>query len=173
MSKRSTDVPDVADAVEVEIRGLMFDPSSNAPIVVLHEPESERFLPIWIGVFEAQAIAMRIEGVDSPRPMTHDLLQASVEELGGEVSRIIITDLHDNTFFAEIHLARNGESLVVDSRPSDAIALALRAEAPVFVMPAVLDKARAEKLGDSQPDADQLKEWLENARPEDLGEYEM
>ncbi|MDH3745754.1 MAG: bifunctional nuclease family protein [Acidobacteriota bacterium] len=163
----------VADALEVEVRGLMFDPSSNTPIVVLREPKSERFLPIWIGVFEAQAIAMRIEGVDSPRPMTHDLLQASVKELGGVVTRIVITDLHENTFFAEVHLARNGESAVVDSRPSDAIALALRAEAPVFVMPAVLDKAKAEKLGASQPDEDQLKEWLENARPEDLGEYEM
>ncbi len=168
MTERTAD-----KALEVEVRGLMFDPSSNAPIIVLREPDSERFLPIWIGLFEAQAIALRIEGVDSPRPMTHDLLRMSVEELGAVVSRIVITDLRDNTFFAEIHLARNGEDLVIDSRPSDAIALALRAEAPVFVMPIVLDKARAEKLGDEQPDEERLREWLENARPEDLGEYEM
>ncbi len=159
--------------LEVEIKGLMLDPSSNTPIVILREPESERFLPIWIGLFEAQAIALEIEGVESPRPMTHDLLRSSVLQLGGQVTRIIITALRDNTFYAEIHLARNGDAVVLDSRPSDAIALALRTQAPVFVMPEVLDQAKAAKLDESQSEEERLREWLEQARPEDLGKYEM
>ena len=161
------------EPLEVEIKGLMLDPSSNTPIVILREPESERFLPIWIGLFEAQAIALEIEGVESPRPMTHDLLRSSVLQLGGQVERIVITALRENTFYAEIHLARNGDAVVLDSRPSDAIALALRTEAPVFVMPEVLDKAKAAKLDENQTEEERLREWLEQARPEDLGKYEM
>ena len=161
------------EALEVEIKGLMLDPASNTPIVILREPESERFLPIWIGLLEAQAIALEIEGVESPRPMTHDLLRSSVLQLGGNVQRIVITELRENTFYAEIHVARNGDAVVLDSRPSDAIALALRTEAPVFVMPDVLDKAKAAKLDESQSEEERLREWLEQARPEDLGKYEM
>ena len=161
------------DALEVEIKGLMLDPASNTPIVILREPASERFLPIWIGLFEAQAIALEIEGVESPRPMTHDLLSSSLTTLGAHVERIVITALRKNTFYAEIHLARNGDSLVLDSRPSDAIALALRAEAPIFVMPEVLDEAKAMKIDENQTDEERLREWLEKAKPEDLGKYEM
>src|SRR5947199_7645344 len=113
------------DELQVEIKGLMLDPSSNVPIVILRDIGSQLFLPIWIGVFEANAIALRIEGVEPPRPMTHDLLRLTIEQLGASVEKIVISDLRDNTFFALIHLRRGENAIEVDARPSDAIALAL------------------------------------------------
>ena len=129
--------------VRMEIKGLMLDPTSNIPIVVLREQGGQVFLPIWIGVFEANAIALRIEGVEPPRPMTHDLLRLVLEQLGATVEKIVISDLRESTFFALIHLQQGGQSVTVDARPSDAIALALRTEAPIFVLRSVLDDARA------------------------------
>src|SRR6185436_15479539 len=120
--------------LRVEIKGLMLDPSSNIPIVILRDTESQLFLPIWIGVFEANAIALRIEGVEPPRPMTHDLLRLVLEKLGATVEKIVISDLRESTFFALIHLRQGGQSVAVDARPSDAIALALRTEAPIYVL---------------------------------------
>jgi uncharacterized protein len=159
--------------IRMEIKGLMLDPSSNVPIVILRDPESQLFLPIWIGVFEANAIALRIEGVKPPRPMTHDLLHSALEHLGTSVERIVISDLKDSTFFAMIHLQRGEESLAVDARPSDAIALALRAEAPIFVLKTVLEKAQAVDLATQATDEEKLKKWLEEISPEDLGKYTM
>ncbi len=159
--------------VIVEVKGLVLDPSTNLPIVVLRDIESDRLLPIWIGLFEAQAIALGLEGVDTHRPMTHDLLLHLIEGVHAEVSHVVVSDLIDNTFFAEIHLRRGREQKAVDSRPSDAIALALRAEAPLFVHRQVFDKAESTGLTDQLGDDERLKKWLEAADPEDLGKYEM
>lgn len=158
--------------LKMEIKGLMLDPSSNVPIVILRDEESQRFLPIWIGVFEANAIALRLEGVEPPRPMTHDLLRNSLATLGAEVQKVVINELRDTTFYALIHLQRNGEALTLDARPSDAIALAVRVEAPIFAMHSVLESAQASDVPDAS-DEERLKKWLEELSPEDLGKYTM
>lgn len=157
--------------IRMLIKGLMLDPSSNVPIVILRDEDNSIFLPIWIGVFEANAIAIQMEDVEPPRPLTHDLLRSMLEALGSSVREILISELKENTFYAQIHLdTPNGEK-VVDSRPSDAIALALRAEAPIFVLPDVLDQAKAVELATS--DEERLRKWLEDVDPEELGKYEM
>jgi bifunctional DNase/RNase len=162
------------DPVRMEIKGLMLDPSSNTPIVVLRDVDSKVFLPIWIGVFEANAIALRIEGVDPPRPMTHDLLFASLLRLGATVEKVTISDLKENTFFALISLGLPATGgIEIDSRPSDAIALALRANAPIFVLQSVLEEAKAVDLLSDETDEERLKKWLEEISPEDLGKYTM
>ena len=161
------------ETVRMQIKGLMLDPASKTPIVVLYEAVEEIFLPIWIGVFEANAIALRIEGVEPPRPMTHDLLFSSLESLGAEVARVTISDLRDNTFYAVITLRGADGELHLDARPSDAIALALRAQAPIFALRSVLESASAADLTRSASDEEELKKWLEDAAPEDFGEYEM
>lgn len=173
MSKDERD-PQQDRELRVEIKGLMLDPSSNIPIVILRDEESQRLLPIWIGVFEANAIALRIDGFEPPRPMTHDLLASSIQNLGAEIEKIVICDLRDTTFYASIHLRRNGDSLTLDARPSDAIALALRTEAPIFVRSSVLDKAQAADRATTETrDEEQLRKWLEELSPEDLGKYTM
>lgn len=161
------------EELQVEIKGLMLDPSSNVPIVILRDIQSQLFLPIWIGVFEANAIALRLEGIEPPRPMTHDLLRSVVDQLGGTVEKIVISDLRESTFFAMIHVRNNGSSLSIDARPSDAIALALRTEAPIFVLRSVLDKAQAVDLAAEASDEEKLKKWLEEISPEELGKYTM
>jgi hypothetical protein len=162
-----------SDELRMEIKGLMLDPSSNVPIVILRDEQSDVFLPIWIGVFEANAIALRIEGVQPPRPMTHDLLLSSVKTLGAAIERIVISDLRESTFFAVIHLDVRGTKLTLDSRPSDAIALALRAEAPIFVLRSVLEKARAVEIDAGASDEEKIRKMLEELGPEDLGKYTM
>ena len=164
---------DAPQPIRMEIKGLMLDPSSNLPIVILRDEGSQLFLPIWIGVFEANAIALRIEGVEPPRPMTHDLLRSSLETLGATVERVLISDLRDNTFYATIFLRHHGAEVTLDARPSDAIALALRATAPIFVLKEVLDKAKAVDLATDASDEEKLKKWLEEAGPDDLGKYKM
>jgi hypothetical protein len=162
-----------ADEVRMEIKGLMLDPTSNVPIVILRDEVGQVFLPIWIGVFEANAIALRLENVETPRPMTHDLLRSALEQLGGHIEKIVISDLKENTFYARIHVSRNGDALEIDARPSDAIALALRTQAPIFVLSPVLEKAQAVDLATQASDEEKLKKWLEEISPEDLGKYEM
>jgi bifunctional DNase/RNase len=162
-----------AEEIRMEIRGLMLDPSSNVPIVILRDVDNQVFLPIWIGVFEANAIALRIENVEPPRPMTHDLLRSVLEEVGVTVRKVVISDLQDNTFYALIHADRDGEQFRLDARPSDAIALALRAEVPIYVLRPVLDKAKAVDLASAADDEEKLKKWLEEISPEDLGKYTM
>jgi len=161
------------EELRVEIKGLMLDPSSNIPIVILRDTESQMFLPIWIGVFEANAIALRIEGVEPPRPMTHDLLRSLLEQLGGSVEKIVISDLRESTFFAVIHVRHRESSVPIDARPSDAIALALRTDAPIYVLRSVLDKAHAVDLATEASDEDKLKKWLEEISPDDLGKWTM
>lgn len=168
----STTGADHRDEVRMEIRGLIVDPSSNRPIVLLHDAESQLILPIWIGIFEANAIAQRIENADLPRPMTHDLMQSILQHVRIAVKKIVICDLREDTFFALIHVDRDGEEIEVDARPSDAIALALRAEAPIFVLRPVLEKAKAVEIAHTT-DEEKLKKWLEEVSPEDLGKYTM
>lgn len=159
--------------LRVEIKGLMLDPSSNIPIVILRDTQSQLFLPIWIGVFEANAIALRLEGVTPPRPLTHDLLHSAITQQGGTVEKIVISDLRESTFFAVIHVYQQGVALQIDARPSDAIALALRADAPIYVLRSVLDKAQAVDLVTEASDEEKLKKWLEEISPEELGKWTM
>ncbi|HEY4641566.1 MAG TPA: bifunctional nuclease family protein [Thermoanaerobaculia bacterium] len=161
-----------ADLVPMSIKGLMLDPVSNSPIVVLKDDEDKFFLPIWVGIFEANAIALQLENVATPRPMTHDLLRNMISELDGRVTRVVINDLRDSTFFAQIRISTSGKTLEVDARPSDAIALALRTEAPIFVAQSVLDQAQT--ITPDAEDADEkMKKWFENLGPDDLGKYKM
>lgn len=159
--------------IEMTIKGLMVDPVTNMPIVVLRDVKGERILPIWVGIFEANAIALQIENVTTPRPMTHDLLRNVIHDLKGSVERIVVSDLKDNTFYAIIYLRVGGDIVAVDSRPSDAIALALRARAPIFVEESVIESARTVDATPEKGDAERLQKWLESLDPEDLGKYKM
>jgi bifunctional DNase/RNase len=159
--------------VEMKIKGLMIDPVSNMPIIILKNDAGDSVLPIWVGIFEANAIAMQLESVVSPRPMTHDLLKNVIEGLHAKIARVVINDLRDNTFFANIFLDRNGDDLCIDSRPSDAMALALRAEAPIFVEKAVLEKSASPEAGGDSAETERLRRWLETVDPDELGKYEM
>ncbi|HEX9162787.1 MAG TPA: bifunctional nuclease family protein [Thermoanaerobaculia bacterium] len=158
--------------VPMSIKGLMLDPVSNSPIVVLKDEQEKFFLPIWVGIFEANAIALQLENIATPRPMTHDLLRNMISELDARVARIVINDLRDSTFFAQIRLIIGDKTLEVDARPSDAIALALRTEAPIFVAQSVLDQAQTiSPEGDDQDE--KIKKWFEQLGPDDLGKYKM
>ena len=149
------------------------DPITNSPIVILQDVDRNTLLPIWVGIFEANAIALQIERVDTPRPMTHDLLKNVLLHFDAEVEKIVVTQLKDNTFFALIHLTKNGEAMTIDSRPSDAIALALRTDAPIFVTEDVIRNSRNITLDKEKLDPDEVKKWLESLNPEDLGKYKM
>lgn len=159
--------------VKMEIKGLLMDPVSNMPVVVLRDSANGIFLPIWVGIFEANAIALQMEKISTPRPMTHDLLKNLLSELDAKVERIVINDLRDNTFFARIHLLRGETRWNVDSRPSDAIALALRVDAEIFVEEEVLEKSKTLRPDGDETDPERLKKWLEEVNPEDLGKYRM
>ncbi|HEY8150478.1 MAG TPA: bifunctional nuclease family protein, partial [Vicinamibacteria bacterium] len=159
---------------EMNIKGLMIDPITNMPIIILRDQEGQRILPIWVGVFEANAIALQIENVQTPRPMTHDLLKNIIDDLSAQVERIVVTELKENTFYALIHLRTNGHSIEVDARPSDAIALALRTRSPIFVEEAVIQNARSvESSRESSMDVTRLQKWLEGLSEDELGKYKM
>jgi bifunctional DNase/RNase len=158
--------------IEMSIKGLMVDPISNMPIVILRDKEGSRTLPIWVGMFEANAIALQIENISTPRPMTHDLLRNVIHDLKASVQKIVVCDLQDSTFYALIYLMLNGEVVAIDSRPSDAIALALRTRAPIYVEEAVIDNAKTVDVTADKADADRLHKWLESLDPDDLG-YKM
>ena len=160
--------------VEVRIRGLMMDPSTNMPIVVLKDVGSDTVMPIWVGVFEANAILIEIEKVSAPRPMTHDLTKNLIQYLNARLERVVINELRDDTFLASLWLRQGGEAVMVDARPSDAIALALRADCPIYVSEQVLQPARLNPHGQPEgPAAEQLRGWLEGLNDEDLGRYKM
>lgn len=151
--------------IEVKIRGLMMDPNSGTPIIILKDVNSETLLPIWVGAYEANAIALEIEKIAPQRPMTHDLLRNLILEMGAEVSRIVITELKDNTFYASIEVVKNnGEHVSIDSRPSDAIALALRVDSPIYVNEEVI-KASQSVRGDEEEETSEGEEW-----PDIIGE---
>ncbi len=159
--------------IEMTIKGLMVDPTTNMPIVLLRDSSGDRVLPIWVGVFEANAIALQIENIPTPRPMTHDLLRDIIADLNGRVERIVVTDLKESTFYALIYLRVAGELVAIDARPSDAIALALRTKAPIFVEEAVIENAKSADVSPDPSDTDRLQKWLESLTPDDLGKYKM
>jgi hypothetical protein len=159
--------------IEMTIKGLMVDPITNMPIVILRDKEGHKVLPIWVGIFEANAIALQIENIATPRPMTHDLLRNVIQDLKASVQKIVVSDLQENTFYALIYLSLNGDTLAIDARPSDAIALALRTKAPIFVEEAVIDNAKTMDPTSDKADADRLHNWLDSLDPDDLGKYKM
>jgi bifunctional DNase/RNase len=159
--------------IEMTIKGLMVDPITNMPIIILRDSDGQRVLPIWVGVFEANAIALQIENVTTPRPMTHDLLRNVIHDLKADIQKIVVSDLKENTFYALIYLSVNGEPLAIDARPSDAIALALRARAPIFVEDRVIDTAKTLDLAPEKGDSERLQKWLENLDPDEMGKYKM
>jgi bifunctional DNase/RNase len=158
--------------IEMTIKGLMLDPITNLPIVILRDLDGQRLLPIWVGAGEANAIALQIENIAPPRPLTHDLLRTMIIELGARLTRVVIEDLRDNTFYAYLHLDREGDPILLDVRPSDALALALRCNAPVFVHARVLERASSTEVSVDQVSSERLQRWLESLDPEDLG-YKM
>ena len=160
--------------IEVRIRGLMMDPATNVPIVVLKDVASEMVMPIWVGNFEANAIFIEIEKVEAPRPMTDDLLRNLIRHMNAELERVVITELRDDTFMAVLWLRQGDEAVTIDARPSDAIALALRADCPIYVSEQVMQAAKLNTSGPPDgPTAEQLRGWLEGLNDEDLGRYKM
>ena len=159
--------------VEMKIRGLTMDPVTQMPIVVLKDINGSTVLPIWVGIFEANAIALEIEKVSTPRPMTHDLLKTVLMGLDAGVKKVVVSELKDDTFYALIWLERDGQLISVDSRPSDALALALRLDCPIFVEDAVLKSSKLTNTVSDKVQSDELRKWLENLNDEDLGRYKM
>ena len=160
--------------IEMTVKGLMIDPITNMPIIVLRDGDGQRILPIWVGVFEANAIALQIENVQTPRPMTHDLLKNVLDDLQARVERIVVCDLRDNTFYAAIHVSTAASARhVVDARPSDAIALALRTQSPILVEESVIEGARSAESSKESSDVGRLRKWLEGLTEEELGKYKM
>jgi bifunctional DNase/RNase len=159
--------------VEMKIRGLMMDPQTNNPIVVLKDVNGTAILPIWVGIYEASAIASEIEKHATPRPMTHDLIRNVLFGLEASVKKIVVSDLKDDTFYAVIWLERDGEMISIDSRPSDALAIALRMDCPIFVDDTVLKTSRENTPVTEVSNNEDLRKWLENLSDEDLGRYKM
>jgi bifunctional DNase/RNase len=159
--------------VEMKIRGLMVDPVTNMPIVVLKDINGTAILPIWVGVYEANAIALEIEKVATPRPMTHDLIRNLLFGLETGVKKVVVSDLKEDTFYAVIWLERDGELISVDSRPSDALAIALRLDCPIYVDETVLSTSKAVAAVADVGSNEELRRWLENLNDEDLGRYKM
>jgi bifunctional DNase/RNase len=159
--------------VEMTIKGLMVDPITNMPIIILRDRDGQKVLPIWVGVFEANAIALQIENIQTPRPMTHDLLRNVIQDLHAVVEKVVVCDLKENTFYALIHLQTATGPVAIDARPSDAIALALRTRAPILVEERVIDNAKSVDFTNEKQDADRLQQWLESLDPDEMGKYKM
>lgn len=159
--------------VEMKIRGLMMDPVTNMPIVILKDIGGSSVLPIWVGIYEANAIALEIEKVSTQRPMTHDLIKSLLLGLNTGIRKVVVNELKEDTFYALIWLERDGELISVDSRPSDALALALRLDCPIFVEDAVLKSSKATNAVSEKVSNEELRRWLENLGDEDLGRYKM
>ncbi len=159
--------------VEMKIRGLMMDPVSNMPIVVLKDVNGNSILPIWVGIYEANAIALEIEKVSTPRPMTHDLIKILLLGMNAGIRKVVVSELKDDTFYAVIWLEKDGEVISVDSRPSDALALALRLDCPIYVDESVLKSSKAAASVPDKVNNEELRRWLETLNDEDLGRYKM
>ncbi|MDE3178609.1 MAG: bifunctional nuclease family protein [Acidobacteriota bacterium] len=159
--------------VEMKIRGLMMDPVTNMPIVILRDSAGSAVLPIWVGIYEANAIALEIEKVNTPRPMTHDLIRNLLLGLEAHVSRVVVSDLRDDTFYALIWLERDGHALSIDSRPSDALALALRVDCPIYVEDEVLKSSKVAGVASDKVNNEELSKWLEGLNDDDIGRYKM
>ncbi len=159
--------------IKMKIKGLMIDPINNMPMIILKDVEGNNVLPIWVGVFEANAIALQIEKITTPRPMTHDLIKNILAKMNVKIDKIAITELKNNTYYGLIFLNVNGREVTVDSRPSDAIALALRTNSPIYVEQAVIERAKSPEMGDESPDAEKIKKWFEKLKAEDISKYKM
>ena len=159
--------------VEMKIRGLMMDPVSNMPIVILKDVNGNSILPIWVGVYEANAIALEIEKVSTPRPMTHDLIKSLLAGLSTGMKKVVVSELRDDTFYAVIWLERDGEIISVDSRPSDALALALRLDCPIYVEESLLKSSKMVSTVSDKVNQEEMRRWLEGLNDEDLGRYKM
>jgi bifunctional DNase/RNase len=159
--------------VEMKIRGLMMDPVTNMPIVVLKDLNGNTILPIWVGIYEANAIALEIEKVSTPRPMTHDLIKTLLLGLGTGIRKVVVSELKDDTFYAVIWLDKDGELISVDSRPSDALALALRLDCPIYVDESVLKSSKRSNAAADKVSDEEQRRWLESLDDEDLGRYKM
>ncbi|HLJ77530.1 MAG TPA: bifunctional nuclease family protein [Acidobacteriaceae bacterium] len=157
----------------MKIRGLMVDPSTNMPVVILKDPNSDTVLPIWVGLYEAQAIQLEVMKATTPRPYTHDLLKNVVMGLNAEVRRVVVSELRGDTFYAVIWMEQNGEVIAIDARPSDALALALRSDCPIYVAEEVLQAAKVVPNAEVQASEQDLRRWLENLGDEDMGKYKM
>ncbi len=164
---------DDAMEVEMKIRGLMMDPVTNMPIVILRDASGDTVLPIWVGIFEANAIALEIEKVTTPRPMTHDLVKNVLFGLDASLRKVVVSELKDDTFYAVIWVEKAGELISIDSRPSDALALALRLDCPIYVEEQVLRSSKATQTVSDKNVNEELKRWLEGLNDEDLGRYKM
>lgn len=193
MSQETSSGTTTGDFVKMTVAGITLDPTNNMPIIILKDVENKVAIPIWIGLVEASAIATEIEGVELARPMTHDLLKSVLETLGGKLDHIVVSDLRDNTFYALLFIERGDEMLKIDSRPSDAIALALRTRSDLFVAQKVIDNSQQldaealksilkkgetaegteEAAADDEKSKDRWAEILENLKPEDFGKYKM
>lgn len=159
--------------VEMKIRGLMMDPVTQMPIVILKDVGGNTILPIWVGIYEANAIALEIEKVTTPRPLTHDLIKTLLLGMEASLRKVVVSELRDDTFYAVIWLEREGKLMTIDSRPSDALALALRLDCPIFVDDQVLQSSKVNASASEKATSDELKRWLENLGDEDLGRYKM
>jgi uncharacterized protein len=159
--------------IEMTIKGLMVDPITNMPIIILKDRDGQKVLPIWVGIFEANAIALQMENIATPRPMTHDLIRNIIQDLSGAVTKVVVSDLRDNTFYALIYVETASDTVAIDARPSDAIALALRTQAPIYVEDSVIDNAKGVDFGTDKADSERLQKWLESLDPEELGKYKM
>lgn len=165
--------PKASGEVEVRVRGLMMDPVTSMPMIVLKDIAGDGVLPIWVGIFEANAIALEIEKTTTPRPMTHDLLRNVLRGFDARVTRVVVSELRDDTFYAVIWLERGGETMTIDARPSDALALAMRADCPIYVSSAVMENARLNANGNPAANSGELRRWLEGLNDDDLGKYKM
>jgi hypothetical protein len=163
----------ISDEVEMQIRGVMMDPVTNQPIIVLKDVGSDLVLPIWVGFFEANAIVLELDKTAMPRPMTHDLLQNMARGLNAEVRKVVISELREDTFYAVIWMDHAGETVTMDARPSDAIALALRWDCPIYVNRVVLESSKQAASGVQAVSADDMRRWLENLNDDDMGRYKM
>jgi bifunctional DNase/RNase len=163
------------ELLEVKVMGIVVDAKASNPVVVLVDLNGQKALPIWIGVFEAEAISRGIEDVVTLRPMTHDLLKQILDTLHASLARVVINDIKDNTFYAKLHFNVEGKEFIVDSRPSDAIALAVRVKAPVFIARSVIETTKSLGLLANRflEEQDELKTIIESMNPEDFGEYKM
>ena len=159
--------------VEMKIRGLMMDPVTNMPIVILRDTAGSTVLPIWVGIYEANAIALEIEKVNTPRPMTHDLIRNLLMGLETHVNKVVVSDLREDTFYAVIWLERDGQIISIDSRPSDALALALRVDCPIFVEEDVLKNSKVAGAASDKVSNEELSKWLESLNDDDIGRYKM
>jgi bifunctional DNase/RNase len=164
---------EAAMEIEMKIRGLMMDPVTNMPVVVLKDSDGGSILPIWVGIYEANAIALEIEKVQTPRPMTHDLLKNVLLGLHVRVNKVVVNELKEDTFYALIWMERDGQVMAIDSRPSDALALALRLDCPIFVEEEVLKNSRLSSATAEKTSNEELRKWLEGLNDEDLGRYKM